>query len=334
MRIPGVTGSDEEGEDPSRSRTSESAKASAKNKLDDVVGSIKSVKKPKGLDPKYSKIRASAVERSHDLSVLGWSIIVVLVTSLVLLLVVVIIDDVWTLGDYINNIFCNNIALIIVILFLDTIVNSNKESRLKRNEARKILRYNRLIQPDIDLYLVRKNMVVTPNGKTVRKFQVDSRFTISDMRDMYSPSELVADVGISKIKRFGHFQENLRHDFSKLVENVDFVYYPEIAEAVMKYLNATSYGAAALEAVIGYEDARSGTKSMRVMVSGMIRDEPDNGSFMQANPTMKNVYLVHQMINEQEKAVSDYLRLIKTLEDADPAERRKRSRTLDDEDYE
>ena len=55
---------------------------------------------------------------------------------------------------------------------------------------------------------------------------------------------------------------------------------------------------------------------------------------MQANPTMKNVYLVHQMINDQEKAVSDYIRLVRALEDADPAERRKRSKRASDEDYE
>lgn len=306
----------------------------AKEKFDGMMSSIKGMSGPKALDPGYKKIRASAVERSHEMSVVGWSVIVVVVSSLIMFLVVVALGEVWSLGDYVNNIFCNNIALIIIVLFLDTIVSSNKESRVKRNEARKILRYNRLIQPDIDLYLVRKNMVVTPNGKTVRKFQVDSNFKVSDMRDMYSPSELVADVGISKIKRYGHFQEVLRHDFSKLVENVDFVYYPEIAEAVMKYLNATSYGEAALDAVIGYEDARAGTKSMRVMVTSMIREEPENGRFMQANPTMKNVYLVHQMINDQEKAVSEYLRLIRTLEDADPIERKKRAKEIEDEDYE
>ena len=311
--------------------------AGTRARLDGVKDSIKSKTSStaKGLDPKFNKIRASSVERSHEISVLWLSVLVVLVTSLVMLAVVVVIGDVWTLGDYMNNIFCNNIALLIIILFLDTIVNSNKESRQKRDEARRILRYDRLIHPNLDLYLVRKNMVITPNGKTVHKFQIDSDFKVSDMRDMYTPSELVSDVGISKIKRYGHFQSILKHDFSKLIENVDFVYYPEIAEAVMRYLNATSYGEAALEAVIGYEDARAGTKSMRVMVTGMIKEEPDNGSFMQANPTMKNVYLVHQMINDQEKAVSDYIRLIRTLEDSDPAERRKRSKHVyDEEDYE
>ncbi len=214
-----------------------------------------------------------------------------------------------------------HIALVIVILLPDTITNSNRESRQKRDEARKILGYNKLIRPDIDLYLVRKNMVITPSGKTVRKFQIDSRFRVSDMRDMYSPSELVADVGISKIKRYGHFQDVLGKDFSNLVQNMDFVYYPEIAEAAM-------------DAVIGYEDSRSGTKSMKSIVTTMIREELEDGNFMQANATMKNVYLVHQMINEQEKAVSEYIRLIMALEDSDPVEKRKRFKTYDnDEEY-
>ncbi len=276
----------------------------------------------RGLDPAFRKIRASAVERSHSMSVLGKSVIVIVVSSIIMLLVCVAVGEVWTFGSYMNNIFCNTIALVFVVLCLDTIVNNNTESRRKREEARRIMRYNRLIQPDIDMYLVRKNMVVTPNGKTVRKFQVDSKFTIKDMRDMYSPSELVADVGISKIRRYGHYQATLRNDFQKLVENVDFVYYPEIAEAVMKYLNATAYGEAALDAVIGYEDARAGTRSMRVMVIGMIKEEPEDARFMDANPTMKNVYLVHQMINEQEKAVGQYLKLIRTLQEKDPEEQR------------
>ncbi|MBQ8179550.1 MAG: hypothetical protein IJ026_03780 [Candidatus Methanomethylophilaceae archaeon] len=272
----------------------------------------------KGLDPTFGKVRASNVEKGHGLSTVVMSIIVILVMSLAMFLVALALGDIWTLGDYVNNVFCNTIALVFVVAFLDTIVTSGKEGRRKRDEARMILRYNRIITPDIDMYLVRKNMVVTPNGKTVKKFQVDSEFTIQDMRDMYGPSELVSDVGISKIKRYAHFQSKLRADFEKMVEGVDFTNYPEIAEAAMNYISATSYGEAALDAVLGYEDGRSGTKSLRTMVVAMIREEPDDARFIDAAPMMKNVHLVHQMINDQEAAVSTYLRLIKRLEEEDP----------------
>ncbi len=270
------------------------------------------------LDPMFDKVRASTVERTHELSVVMKSVILIIVASLIMLLICVAIGEIWSFGDYMNNIFCNTIALLFIVICLDTIVSSNKAKRRRRDEVRKILRYDRVIQPDIDMYLVRKNMVITPNGKTMRKFQVDATFTVRDMRDMYTASELVADVGISKIKRYGHFQGVLRDDFQRLAENVDFAFFPEVAEAVMRYLNATSYGQAALDAVIGYEDSRAGTKSMRVMVAGMIKDEPEDGRFIDANPAMKNVYLVHQMINEQEHAVADYLRVVKVLREESP----------------
>lgn len=284
-------------------------------KMPDLGPLTDHIGKVKGLDPSFKKVRASAIERSYGLGVVWKSVFVVLISSLLLFIICMIIGDLWSLSDYVNNIFCNTISLVIVVVCLDTIVTSNQESRRKREEARRIIRYNRLIQPDVDMYLVRKNMVITPNGKNLHKFRVNAKFTIKDMVDMYSPSELVADVGISKIKRYDHYQAILRNDFQKLIENVDFVYYPEIAEAAMKYLNATAYGEAALDAVVGYEDSRAGTKSMRVMVIGMIKDEPEGGRFMDANPTMKNIYLVHQMINEQEGALGEYLKMIKTLED-------------------
>ena len=283
---------------------------------------IPGITSEKGLDSSFKKVRASKVEKEQMNITVVKSVIMILVLSLAMFLVVLAIDDVWSFGDYMNNIFCNTIALVFVVVFLDTLVSSSKEGRKKREEAMTILRHNRIIQPDIDMYLVRKNMVITPNGKTVRKFQIDSEFSIQDMRDMYGPSELVSDVGISKIKRYAYFQKQLKNDFEKLVEGVDFTHYPEISEAAMKYINATSYGEAALEAVLGYEDSKAGTRSMRVMVVGMMREEPLDGRFMDANPTMKNIYLVHQMINDQEKAVSDYIRLIGALEGENPSEKR------------
>ncbi len=283
---------------------------------------IPGITSEKGLDSSFKKVRASNVEKEHMNLTVVKSVVMILILSLAMFLVIVAINDVWSFGDYMNNIFCNTIALVFVVVFLDTLVSSNKEGRKKREEARTILRHNRIIQPDIDMYLVRKNMVVTPNGKNVRKFQIDSQFSIQDMRDMYGPSELVSDVGISKIKRYAYFQKQLKKDFENLVEGVDFTHYPEIAEAAMKYINATSYGEAALDAVVGYEDSKAGTRSMRVMVVGMMKEEPLDGRFMDANPTMKNIYLVHQMINDQEKAVSDYIRLIGALEDENPSEKR------------
>lgn len=297
----------------------------ASRKLVGTIGS--SASSAKGvLDAEFKKTRASKVERRHEYSVMWISFIIIVISSAVFFLIGWVVNDAdWGWQDFFFNMGCNILALFVVVLCLDTLVNRNKDSRIQRDEARKILRYNRLIGPEIDMYLVRKNMVITPAGKPVHKFRVDSTFTVQDMKDMYGPSELVSDVGISKIRRYAHYQSVLRDYFEKLIENVDFTFYPEVGDAALRYLNAASYGEAAIEAVLSYEDSRAGTKSMKSMIIAMMRDEPADGCFMNANATMKNIYLVHQMINDQEKAVSEYLRMIKILQEQDPSESSKRN---------
>ncbi len=295
-------------------------------KLKDTVGSSAKV-----LDSGFKKARADRIEKHHEYSVMWISFFIIVISSAIFFAIGFFLPGEWSQKDFFYNMGCNILAMFIVVLCLDTLVNRNRDSRIQRDEARKILRYHRLTSPDIDMYLVRKNMVITPAGKPVRKFKVDSEFTVRDMRDMYGASELVSDVGISKIRRYAHYQSVLKDDFEKLIGNVDFMFYPEIADAAMRYLNATSYGEAALNAVISYEETRAGTKSMKTMVIAMMKDEPEDGRFVDANPTMKNIYLVHQMISDQEKAVGDYIRMIKVLQEQDPSGYTKKD---DESDYE
>ena len=295
------------------------------------------IRSEKGLDSNYHKARASSTEKRYQVRMVSRYVLTLLAICIGLLFVSLMLSILlpecevlnWPIYDYVNNMFCNLIVLSLVVIFLDTIVTGNREGRARRDEARAILRHNRIIQPDIDMYLVRKNMVVTPKEKSVRKFQIDSEFSISDMKDMFGPSDLVSDVGMSKISRYAYYQNRLRADFEKLSVSIDFVHYPEISDAIVRYLDVTSYGQAALEAVLGYEDAKAGTRSMKTMVISMIKEESEYGSFADANPTMKNVYLVHQMINDQEDAIADYIRLVKKLSDANPDQTR-----VSDIDYE
>lgn len=214
------------------------------------------------------------------------------------------------------------LAMLFVVVILDNIVAYNDKAERKIEERKAIVRRNKIIQPIIDMYLVRKNMVITPNDRNVRKFQIDASFTIRDMKDMFGPSELVSDVGSSKIETYAYYQTLLLDKFTNLVEGVDFAYYEELCDAAMKYITATSYGASAVEAVVGYQNAMSGTKSMRSMVVNMMINEPDSGNFMDASPAMKNVYVLQQTITEQEKAVAEYLRIMRSILSEEPKDKR------------
>ena len=257
-----------------------------------------------------------SVERAHKSRVLLITICAILIFASTLALILHFFSP-NGLGSgyrYMESILSSTLGLLFAVIILDNINAHSDKQRRRRDERSAILRHNRIIQPVVDLYIVRKNMVITPNDRTVRKFQVDARFTIKDMKDMYSPSELVSDVGKSKIETYSLYQEMLHEKFVNLVENIDFSFYPELCDAAMKYITATSYGASALSAVVGYQSTNAGTKTMKGVVINLIREEPENGKFIDAPPALKNVYLLHQTINEQETALLNYLKIVQSIQ--------------------
>jgi len=220
------------------------------------------------------------------------------------------------LGDaygYLQSIMSSVLALLFAVIILDAINAHGDKQRKKREERTAIIRHNKIIQPIIDMYIVRKNMVITPNDRNVRKFQINAKFTIKDMKDMFGPSELISDVGKSKLDTYALYQDTLQEKLVHLVEDIDFSFYPEVCDSAMKYINATSYGSSAISAVVGYQNSMAGTKSMKSILLNMIRDEPDNGTFNNAPPALKNVYLLHQTINDQEDALEVYLKSIQEI---------------------
>jgi len=260
-----------------------------------------------------SKKRADRAEKAQESRLLILSLMAIVFYIVIAWLAVVILGGKMDVHDIVRGSMGSVFALIFAVIIMDRINSHNEKKKRMRDERRAIIRHNRIIQPVVDMYLVRKNMVITPNEKTVRKFHIKSTFTIKDMKDMYGPSELVSDVGKSKIEVYAFFQDRLRHMFTHLVEDVDFNTYSELCNAAMDYINATSYGSSAMDAVLSYQNTLTGTKSMKSVVLNMIREEPENGKFIDAPPALKNVYLLHQMINEQGTALGKYLQLIQSI---------------------
>jgi len=287
------------------------------------------ISKVKGSDALGAKKKkpSERVEKAYESRLLIFSILAIVFYIAIAWVTVAVFSEAGavTLTDIVKGSMGSVFALLFAVIIMDTISARNEKRKKKRDERKAIVRHNKIIQPVIDMYLVRKNMVITLNDKSVRKFKVNAVFTIKDMKDMYSLSELISDVGKTKIEMYAYYQEKLHEKFTHLVEDVDFSYYSDLCDAAMKYINATLYGASALDAVVGYRDTMAGTKSMRSMVMNLIKEEPENGKFIDAPPVLKNVYLVHQMINDQETALEKYLKLVHTIVEEDSREAGKKA---------
>jgi hypothetical protein len=292
-------------------------------KSNDLNGSDKT-KTPNKRKSKKLKIGSAARSEKRHLSMITiYSLLIIFVLIVVMGLILCLFGDgIGSWQSHISSTMDSLIAAAIVLIFLDSVNMFNNENRKQREERRAIIRHNKIIQPMIDMYLARKNMVITPNEMTLKKFQINTTFRLCDLKDMYGPSNLVSDVGKSKIEVYQYYQDKLVVGMSRLVESVDFASYQDLCDAGMNYINATTYGASALEAVVEYQDATSGTRSVKSMVINMIINEPENGKFAYAEPMMKNVYLVHQMIMDQQKALEDYLDIIEKINAQEPKNNR------------
>ncbi|MDR3282857.1 MAG: hypothetical protein LBS92_04520 [Candidatus Methanoplasma sp.] len=262
--------------------------------------------------------------------VLGISVGAIFLVSAALTAMIIATGHRLDLGNVLEGVMVCVLALLFGVVIMDSIVAYSNEAKRKSDEKKAIIRRNKIIQPILDMYLVRKNMMITPRERSVSKFKIDATFTVKDLKDMFDPSELVSDTGKSKIEMYAFYQKELKNKLTSLVEDVEFQYYDDLCNAAMRYINTTAYGESAVEAVMGYKDAMTGTRSMKSIVLNALRDSPDERNFVAATPMMKNIYLLYDTVDEQEKAIADYLRLVNEIISEEPKDRSK----FKDTDYE
>ncbi len=215
------------------------------------------------------------------------------------------------LETHLLNLADNSLAFVVGLTAMDAVMYISQLQSRRRGESRAIIRHNRIVQPAIDMYLARKNMMVTPPGEDVKTFRIVSDFTVRDLKDMYGPSEIVTDAGRTKIETFRIQTKNLHKALINMVEDIDFDFNPEICDAAMRFINATTYGTAALESLIVFGD--DGMRAKRMVLIKQMKEEEENGSLADAKAELKNVYLVQQMIQEQEAAIKEYLTTINEM---------------------
>ncbi len=204
-------------------------------------------KTPRTLKDRSRLSSAAAVEAQHSHQIFVVSMSMILASVAFIEVLQYLLYRTWGSGQtHLINMADNVLAFIVGLAAMDSLLYWNNMERAKRNETRAIIRHNRIVQPTIDLYLARKNQVVTPAGREARKFQVVTVTAVRDMRDMYGASDLIADAAEPRIEAFRTYEERLNKAMMRMAEDIDFLHYPELCDAVLRFINAATYGASAL----------------------------------------------------------------------------------------
>ena len=219
------------------------------------------------------------------------------------------------------NIADTCIGFVIGLTAMDALNYYNGNQKSRREEQRAIIRHNRIVKPCIDMYLARKNSLITPNGQDVQIFKVVTNASVRDLKDMYEPSTINSDAGKSKIEAYWYYLKKLNTAFLNMAEDINFDYNPEICDAMMKFLNETTYGIAAAESVVSF--GRDGNRTQKMTVIRKIKECPEGTEIADVEGELNTVFIFMHMIHAHEDALKAYLTVIEEI-DTESQNRRKK----------
>lgn len=145
------------------------------------------------------------------------------------------------------------LGVITIGLFLNSLsIQKSKEISLKekkketaekfKQECEKILRHNKIIEQNIDFYLIYTSEITNPiNSKKTR--ELNPEFSFNDMKDLYKQSMRLTDnFQEPAVKHYFTHQKNLELSIKELVLNINFSYWKDLEEECMTFLsNSKTY---------------------------------------------------------------------------------------------
>ena len=219
------------------------------------------------------------------------------------------------------NIADTCIGFVIGLTAMDALNYYNGNQKSRREEQRAIIRHNRIVKPCIDMYLARKNSLITPSGQEVQIFKVVTNASVRDLKDMYDASTINSDAGKSKIEAYWYYLKKLNTAFLNMAEDINFDYNPEICDAMMKFLNETTYGIAAAEAVVSF--GKEGNRTQKMSVIRKIKEVPEGTEIADVEGELNTVFIFMHMIHAHEDALKSYLTVIEEIDNETQVRRKK-----------
>ena len=176
-----------------------------------------------------------------------------------------------------TNLFGIAITISFVQFFLDQ--QQEKDDRIE--EARRILRQDRIMQELIEIYTVHYNQLTTPlndiKGLPVSDTKkLNLEFVFTDLRDMYHPSRLLRDrIYNPAIVSFYESELTLREYCVALLRDIDYKYHPEIGEALLNFVKiSTSFDVR--NAILSFVPKSMDDQEMSSYISKLIGDNSTN----------------------------------------------------------
>lgn len=217
-------------------------------------------------------------------------------------------DVYWHLLNFSDTV----LGFLIGLLAMDALTWYESGRKAKRDEERAIGRHNRIVKPAIDMYLARKNSLLTSSKNSYGTFQVKTDATIKDLMDIFQASTINSDAKVPRITSFLYYTKKLNVAFLNMAEDINFDYNPQICDAVLSFINETTYGMSALTTLASF--AEDNNRVSKNALLRQIRSASENTEISDAEDELNIAMILIHTIHAQEAALEMYMEAIEDID--------------------
>ncbi len=163
------------------------------------------------------------------------------------------------------------------------------EKELLKNNIAKLLRYDKLIQQDIEFYNEYTYIITTPISGRTHDGAINRNFNFNDLSDLYNPSLRLSDSLFEPaIKYFFIHQTNLINDIKNLLHNVELNDWNELENIIIDFLELNKE-MDFKDGILSLSDSMQGDKKSSDIFSNYISEHTCDLKFTGAN--MMNLFV-------------------------------------------
>lgn len=233
------------------------------------------------------------------------------------------------LANFISNIFIgigtNLCGIVVTISFVQYFIDKQSEKDDREKERKQILRHNMYMDVLIDKYF---SMYLSVTSRFNDRFvdveisKVPERnIKFSDLADMYQMSFIIGEGLLEPaIKGYYTAERTLRECMLRMIESIDFQYFPQIDELLQEFVRISKEEDVSGE-LINNLNIKSGVKSHSEICAKNIADDEEHdwvGKYERGelgNNIMLPYVIFYLQIQKECKLLTEYKKSISEISD-------------------
>lgn len=245
----------------------------------------------------------------------------------VLIILLVCIDNVFLFPEnsFFSGYFCNIatecIGLILTVCLIQQIINKRDENKEKTEEKTKILRQHNIVLIYLQDYIKCFHCTTTPIvNRFVDGIDLKKDFKITDLYDLHKTSlDLSLPINKSSIESFYKYEHKLRDEFVRMLNNIDFKYYPKFISIISEFIQS-SVASDISDVIVSNEHSNMGTdKKISDFASEMLKQENIQELYLKFKKGEINgnliipYFLLFDLLKKEQQLLLNYLEEIDNL---------------------